>query len=226
MLPENNTGKDVEITERTQDLKGTKQYRTPNNKMRTSKATPDNYPTNKADPTIGSTRRKNRDRNPVGKPETPLTKSSISKYNGSEHSRLTKEKEQDDTKQADKINPSELSLMHNKQGPSPRNYPETIHHGDHAGRYKPKFDSPERNDDTHDTDYHSSHNYLSIPGTGLLITEFTQYEPITLLGATPTYNPETTKSPEERKDRTQIQSQQSIHYKKESVKITRARKTT
>ena len=33
MLPENNTGKDVEITERTQALKGTKQYRTPNNKM-------------------------------------------------------------------------------------------------------------------------------------------------------------------------------------------------
>ena len=33
MLPENNTGKDVEITERTQALKGTKQYRTPNNKI-------------------------------------------------------------------------------------------------------------------------------------------------------------------------------------------------
>ena len=74
MLPENNTGKDVEITERTQDLKGTKQYRTPNNKMRTSKAPLDNYPTNKVDPTIGSTRRENRDRNPVGKPEIPLTK--------------------------------------------------------------------------------------------------------------------------------------------------------
>ena len=114
MLPENNTGKDVEITERTQALKGTKQYRTPNNKMRISKATLDNYPTNKVDPTIGSTRRENRDRNPVGKPEIPLTTSSISKSNGSEHSRLTKEKEQDDTKQADKINPSELSLMHNK----------------------------------------------------------------------------------------------------------------
>jgi hypothetical protein len=44
MLPENNTGKDVEITERTQALKGTKQYRTSNNKMRISKATLDNYP--------------------------------------------------------------------------------------------------------------------------------------------------------------------------------------
>jgi hypothetical protein len=163
MPPENNTGKDVEITERTQALKGTKQYRTPNNKMRISKATLDNHPTNKVDPTTGSTRRENRDRkgtrNPVGKPEIPLTTSSISKSNGSKHSRLTKGKEQDDTKQADKINPSELSLMHNKQGPSPRNYPETIHHGDHAGRYKPQFNSPERNDNTHDTDYHSSHNY-------------------------------------------------------------------
>jgi hypothetical protein len=83
MLPENNTGKDVGITERTQALKETKQYRTPNNKMRISKATLDNYPTNKVDPTIGSTRRENRDRNPVGKPEIPLTKSSISKHNGS-----------------------------------------------------------------------------------------------------------------------------------------------
>jgi hypothetical protein len=61
---------------------------------------------------------------------------------------------------------------------------------------------------------------------GLLATEFTQYEPTTLLGATPTYIPETTKSPEERKERTQIQDQQGIHYKRESVKITRARKTT
>ena len=87
--PENNTGKDVEITESTQALKGTKQYRIPNQKMRTSKDISDNYPTNKVDPTIGSTRRENRDRNPVGKPEIPLTTSSISKSNGSEHSKLS-----------------------------------------------------------------------------------------------------------------------------------------
>jgi hypothetical protein len=62
--------------------------------MRTSKATLDNYPTNKVDPTTGPTRRENRDRNPVGKTEIPPTTSSISKPNGSEHSKLTKEKEQ------------------------------------------------------------------------------------------------------------------------------------
>ena len=70
--------------------------------MRTSKATPDNYPTNKLDPAIGSTRKENRDRNPSGKTELSLTTSSISEFNGSEHSKLTKEKEQYDTKQADK----------------------------------------------------------------------------------------------------------------------------
>jgi hypothetical protein len=107
MLPENNTGKDVEITESTQALKGMKQYRTPK-QSKDTKDTSDNDPTNKEDPTIGSTRRENRDRNPVGKPETTLTKLSISEYNGSKNSRLTKGKEQEDTKQADKFNPSEL----------------------------------------------------------------------------------------------------------------------
>jgi hypothetical protein len=53
MLPENNTGKGVEITERTQALKGTKQYRTPNNKMRISKAIRDNHPTSKDANTSG-----------------------------------------------------------------------------------------------------------------------------------------------------------------------------
>jgi hypothetical protein len=67
VLPENNTGKDAETAERIQALEMTKQYITPSNKMRTSKATLDNYPTNKLDPTIGSTRKENRDRNPVEK---------------------------------------------------------------------------------------------------------------------------------------------------------------
>jgi hypothetical protein len=93
-------------------LKMTKQYITPSNKMRTSKATLDNYPTNKLDPTIGSTRKENRDRNPVGKTELSLTTSSISKSNGSEHSKLTKEKEQYDTKQADKDKESQETSKH------------------------------------------------------------------------------------------------------------------
>ena len=109
MLPENNTGKDVEITESTQAFKGMEKYRTPK-QSKDTKDTDDNDPTNKEDPTIGSTRKENRDRNPAGNPESTLTKLSISKYNGSEHSRLTKEKEQDDTKQADKINPSVYNL--------------------------------------------------------------------------------------------------------------------
>ena len=67
MLPENNTGKDAEAVARIYAIKMTKQYRTPNNKMRISKAISDNYPTNKVDPTIGSTRKENRDRNPVEK---------------------------------------------------------------------------------------------------------------------------------------------------------------
>ena len=53
---------------------------------------------------------------------------------------------------------------------------------------------------------------LSIPGAALLATEFTQYEPTTSLAATPTYIPEITKSPEERKERTPIQDQQEAHY--------------
>jgi hypothetical protein len=43
MLPENNTGKDAETTEMIQALEMTKQYITPSNKMRTSKATLDNH---------------------------------------------------------------------------------------------------------------------------------------------------------------------------------------
>jgi hypothetical protein len=82
--------------------------------MRTSKATLHHYLTNKLDPTIGSTRKENRDRNPVKKMELSLTTSSTSKPNGSEHSKSTEEKEHDDTKQADKINTSELSVMNNK----------------------------------------------------------------------------------------------------------------
>jgi hypothetical protein len=113
MLPENNTGKDAEAVARIYTIKMTKQYITPSNKMRTSKAALDNYPTNnKLDPTIGSTRKENRDRNPVGKTELALTTSSISKSNGSEHSELTKEKEQDDTKQADKDKESQETSKH------------------------------------------------------------------------------------------------------------------
>jgi hypothetical protein len=41
MLPENNTGKDAETAARIQALEMTKQYITPSNKMRTSKATLD-----------------------------------------------------------------------------------------------------------------------------------------------------------------------------------------
>jgi hypothetical protein len=67
MLPENNTGKDAATAERIQALEMTKQYITPSNKMSTSKATLYHYPTNKSDPTIGSTRKENRGRNPVEK---------------------------------------------------------------------------------------------------------------------------------------------------------------
>jgi len=108
MLPENNTGKDVEITESTQALKGMKQYRTPK-QSKDTKDTGDNDPTNKEDPTIGSTRKENRDRNPDGKLENTLTKLSISEYNENKHSELTKGKEQDNAKQTDKFNPSELA---------------------------------------------------------------------------------------------------------------------
>jgi hypothetical protein len=84
MLPENNTGKDAEAVAGIYAIKMTKQYITPSNKMRTSKAALDNYPTKKLDPTIGSTRKENRDRKPVVKTELSLTTSSISKFNGSE----------------------------------------------------------------------------------------------------------------------------------------------
>jgi hypothetical protein len=103
MLSENNTGKDVETAVAIYAIKRAKQCATPSNEMRTPKATLDNYPTNKLDPTIGPTREGNRDRNPVVKTELTLVMtSSTSKSNGSEHSKLTKEKEQYDTKQADK----------------------------------------------------------------------------------------------------------------------------
>ena len=91
MLPENNTGKDVEITESTQALKGMEKYRTPK-QSKDTKDTGDNDPTNKEDPTIGSTRKENRDRNPDGKLENTLTKLSISEYNENKHSELTKNK--------------------------------------------------------------------------------------------------------------------------------------
>jgi hypothetical protein len=98
MLPENNTGKNVEITESTQAFKGMEKYRTPK-QSKDTKDTGDNDPTNKEDPTIGSTRKENRDRNPDGKPENTLTKLSISEHNGNKHPGLTKGKEQDDAKQ-------------------------------------------------------------------------------------------------------------------------------
>ena len=108
MLPENNTGKNVEITESTQAFKGMGKYRTPK-QSKDTKDTDDNDPTNKEDPTIGSTRREIQDRNPDGKLENTLTKSSISEYNENKHSELTKGKEQDNAKQTYKINPSELA---------------------------------------------------------------------------------------------------------------------
>jgi hypothetical protein len=49
MLPENNTGKDVETVERTHTIKMAKQRVTPGNEMRTPTATLDNFPTNKLD---------------------------------------------------------------------------------------------------------------------------------------------------------------------------------
>ena len=101
MLPENNTGKNVEITESTQAFKGMGKYRTPK-QSKDTKDTDDNDPTNKEDPTIGSTRREIQDRNPDGKLENTLTKSSISEYNENKHSELTKGKEQDNAKQTDK----------------------------------------------------------------------------------------------------------------------------
>jgi hypothetical protein len=64
-LPENNTGKDVEAVEKTHAIKMAKQRVAPGNEMRTHTATLDNFPTNKLDPTIGSTREKNQDRNPT-----------------------------------------------------------------------------------------------------------------------------------------------------------------
>ena len=112
MLPENNTGKDAEAVARIYAIKMTKQCVTPSNEMRTPKVTLDNYPTNKLDPTTGPTREKNRDRNQVLKTELTLTTSSISKPNGSEHSKLTKEKEQYDTKQADKDKESQETSKH------------------------------------------------------------------------------------------------------------------
>ena len=51
MLPENNTGKNVEITESTQAFKGMGKYRTPK-QSKDTKDTDDNDPTNKEDPTI------------------------------------------------------------------------------------------------------------------------------------------------------------------------------
>jgi hypothetical protein len=102
MLPENNTGKEVEAVERTHTIKMAKQRVAPGNETRTPTATIDNIATDKLDPTTGSTREKHQDRNPAVKTESTLTTSSISKFNRGEHSKSTKEKEHCDTKQADK----------------------------------------------------------------------------------------------------------------------------
>ena len=102
MLPENNTGKDDETVERTHNTKMAKQREEPGDQKRTSTATLDNIATDKLDPTIGSTREKQQDRNLTVNTEPILMKSNISKFNRGEHSMSTKEKEHYDIKQADK----------------------------------------------------------------------------------------------------------------------------
>jgi hypothetical protein len=80
--------------------------------MRTPTAALDNFPTDKLDPAIGSTREKHQDRNPAVNTEPTLTTSSISKFNRGEHSKSTKEKEHRDTKQADKDKESQEIPRH------------------------------------------------------------------------------------------------------------------
>jgi hypothetical protein len=80
--------------------------------MRTPTAALDNFPTDKLDPAIGSTREKHQDRNPAVNTEPTLTTSSISKFNRGEHSKSTKEKEHCDTKQADKDKESQEIPRH------------------------------------------------------------------------------------------------------------------
>ena len=52
MLPENNTGKDVETVERIHNIKIEKQQVEPGNEIRTPTATLDNIATDKLDPTL------------------------------------------------------------------------------------------------------------------------------------------------------------------------------
>jgi hypothetical protein len=112
MLPENNTGKDDETVERTHNTKMAKQREEPGDQKRTSTATLDNIATDKLDPTTGSIREKQQDRNLAVSTEPILMKSSISKFNRGEHSMSTKKKEHCDIKQADKDKESQEIPRH------------------------------------------------------------------------------------------------------------------
>ena len=76
---------------------------------------------------------------------------------------------------------------------------------DHTGTYKSQLDSPGSGNDPHGTVSHLFYNYLSAPGATHLVTWCTQYELTKSLVATPTYISRTTKSPEERQERTPTQ---------------------
>jgi hypothetical protein len=79
---------------------------------RTSTDTLENIVTDKPDPTIGSTRGKQQDRNLAVDTEPILMKSSTSKFNRGEHPMSTKKKEHHDIKQADKDKESQEIPRH------------------------------------------------------------------------------------------------------------------
>ena len=89
MLPDNNTGKDDEAVERTQNNPIAKQGEEPDDQERTSTDTLKYIVADKLDPTIGSTRKTQQDRNLTADTEPILMKSSISKFNRDEHAMST-----------------------------------------------------------------------------------------------------------------------------------------
>ena len=112
MLPDNNIGKDDETVKRTQNTPIAKQGEEPDDHERTTTETLECIGTDKLDPTTGSTRKTQQDRNLTVDTEPMLMKSSISKLNRDEHSISTDKKEHYNIKQADKDRESQEIPSH------------------------------------------------------------------------------------------------------------------